>query len=58
MLKLGESEDTGACNEDFRKNFSKKNSRYNFTISEIQMEFMPGKSAVDAIFAVKQLVKK
>jgi len=28
------------------------------TISDIQMGFMPGKSTVDAIFAVRQLVEK
>jgi len=28
------------------------------TISNIQMGFMPGKSTVDAIFAVRQLVEK
>jgi len=32
--------------------------RGTITISDIQMGFMPGKSTVDAIFAVRQLVEK
>jgi len=39
------------------KNF-KRRIRSAITISDIQMGFTPGKSTVDAIFAMRQLVEK
>jgi len=36
----------------------KRRIRVTITISNIHMRFMPGKSTVDAIFAVRQLVEK
>jgi len=42
----------------FWKEFLKEEFETLITISDIQMEFMPGKRTVDATFAVRQLVKK